>query len=90
MCVFLYAGFDAIFNFLNGDDLDAPKYAALILPLGNCAQFLNDELVLPLVEPGLKAAVKYVQELGNDDLKQKVIGALSVSNYVSNLCVECG
>ena len=66
-------GFDTIHKLLASDDLDAPKYAALIQPLGSCAHLLNADLILPLIEPGLRAAVKYVQQLTKDDLKQKVL-----------------
>ena len=57
---------------LNSSELDAPAYAALIAPFGSCAQYLNKDVVKPLLEPGLKSAVAFVQNLKSDDLKQKV------------------
>ena len=54
------------------DDLLAPEYAALIMPFGKCASYLNATVVRPLFEPGLKAAVNFVQNLSENQLKNKV------------------
>ena len=45
---------------------------ALLAPFGNCAQYLNSDIVKPLLEPGMKSVIKYIQDLTVDDLKDKV------------------
>ena len=46
--------------------------AALLAPFGNCAMYLNCDVVKPILEPGMKSVIKYVQGLSADDLKDKV------------------
>ena len=63
---------EQIERLLASEELEAPEYAALIMPFGNSATYLNTQIVRPLFEPGLKAAVQFVQNLPADQLKQKV------------------
>lgn len=46
--------------------------AALLHPIGLCAEFLNPEAVKPVLAPGLEKIVTYIQELSENDLKDKV------------------
>lgn len=46
--------------------------AALLQPFGQCAELLNTKVVQTILAPGMEIAVKYVQKLGDDDLKEKV------------------
>ena len=46
--------------------------AALLSPFGHCAEFLNKEVVHHLLAPGMEAAVKYVHNLDENSLKDKV------------------
>lgn len=45
---------------------------SLLGPLGICAEFLNHKVVQPLLAPGMEIAVKFVQNLTENDLKDKV------------------
>ena len=46
--------------------------AALMQPFGQCAELLNTKVVNSILGPGMEIAVKYVQKLNDDDLKDKV------------------
>ena len=46
--------------------------AALLQPFGQCAELMNTKVVQPILGPGMETAVKYVQKLSDDDLKEKV------------------
>ncbi len=46
--------------------------SALFMPFGECAELLNTKAVQPLLAPGMETAVRYVQKLSDDDLKDKV------------------
>ena len=46
--------------------------AALMQPFGQCAELLNTKVVHSILAPGMEIAVKYVQKLNDDDLKDKV------------------
>ena len=41
-------------------------------PFGQCAELLNTKVVQSILGPGMEIAVKYVQKLNDDDLKDKV------------------
>ena len=41
-------------------------------PFGMCAELLNTKVVQPLLGPGMEIAVKYAQNLNDEDLKDKV------------------
>lgn len=51
--------------------------AALLLPMGVCANFLNTAKVSPYLVPCLDKAVEYVKALKDDDLKSKKIRGVS-------------
>lgn len=42
------------------------------MPFGHCAELLNTSVVQQLLAPCMETAVKYVQKLSDDDLKDKV------------------
>ena len=46
--------------------------AALLQPFGNCAEYLNPKVMQVVFAPGMEKAVRYVQELEENDLKEKV------------------
>jgi ubiquitin carboxyl-terminal hydrolase 9/24 len=46
--------------------------ASLLAPFGNCAEYLNASVVKPVLGPGLDRAVQFVQNLKENDLKDKV------------------
>ena len=46
--------------------------AALLAPLGVCAEYLNESVVEPMLCVGIEKAVKYVQSLEDNELKEKV------------------
>ena len=46
--------------------------SSLLAPLGKCAERLNPKVVQPLLAPGMEVAVKFVQNLSDNDLKDKV------------------
>ncbi len=45
---------------------------ALMSPFGMCAELLNTKVVQPLLGHGMEIAVKYAQNLNDEDLKDKV------------------
>ena len=53
--------------------------AALLRPFGICADFLNPNVMLDILAPGLKKAIKYVQSLEEKDFKEKVSSLSSFS-----------
>ena len=46
--------------------------AALLAPLGVCAEYLDDGVVEPMLCAGMGKAVKFVQGLEANELKEKV------------------
>ena len=46
--------------------------AALLRPFGMCAEFLNPKVVTDLLAPGMEKAIKFIQNLEEKDLKEKV------------------
>ena len=46
--------------------------AALLAPLGVCAEYLDDGVVEPMLCAGMGKAVKFVQGLEATELKEKV------------------
>ncbi|ELT87806.1 hypothetical protein CAPTEDRAFT_215537 [Capitella teleta] len=83
-------GFSNIQHWLTQDNVDAPILAALLAPFGNCAEYLNVSVVKPILGPGLDRAVKFVQNLKPDDLKDKAVS--SVCDMLASmklLCLQC-
>ena len=46
--------------------------ASLFVPFGNCAEFLNTKVVTTILAPAMEVAVKFVTNLNENDLKEKV------------------
>ncbi|XP_077980970.1 ubiquitin carboxyl-terminal hydrolase 24-like [Glandiceps talaboti] len=69
------------------DELDAPLMAALLYPFGLCAEYLNAQKVSTILQPMMEKAIKYVQELEENDLKHKKSG--SVSDLLSSMKLLC-
>ena len=57
--------------------------AALLRPLGACAEFLNPEMVKRVLTDGIERSKLYVQELEEKDFKEKV----SVSWHMIHVCI---
>lgn len=47
--------------------------AALLRPFGMCAEFLNPKVVTEILAPGMEKTIKYIQNLEEKDLKEKVL-----------------
>ena len=57
--------------------------AALLAPMGNCVMYLNSDVVQPLLLPGMKNVIKYIQNLTAENLKDKVeCHSLRVTHFV--------
>ena len=54
------------------DDLDPVSMAAILRPLGNCAELLNPSAVRPMLTKCVERAVNHVTMLEDKDLKNKV------------------
>lgn len=65
-------GFTLVQEIFERDNLDPVSMAALLKPLGNCAELLNKTIVCPLLHNCMEKAVNYVTTLGDNDLKHKV------------------
>ncbi|CAH1774066.1 unnamed protein product [Owenia fusiformis] len=70
-------GFDHMKTLLAAEKLDAPAMSALLAPLGQCAEYLNGKSVQPMLATGMERAVKYVQGLKEDELKDKKVGCVN-------------
>ncbi|XP_064624443.1 ubiquitin carboxyl-terminal hydrolase 24-like isoform X2 [Lineus longissimus] len=80
-------GFDCISQALKDPDLDAPSISALLQPFGQCVDFLNPKVVEPMLAPGMEGAVRFVQDLKENDLKEKKVG--SVSDLLATMKTLC-
>lgn len=54
------------------EDLDPVSMAAILRPLGNCAELLNPSAVCPMLTKCVEHAVSHVTMLEDKDLKNKV------------------
>lgn len=54
------------------EDLDPVSMAAILRPLGNCAELLNPSAVCPMLTKCIERAVNYVTMLEDKDLRNKV------------------
>lgn len=54
------------------EDLDPVSMAAILRPLGNCAELLNPSAVCPMLTKCLEQALNHVTKLDDKDLKNKV------------------
>ena len=74
-------GLDMIRNkFETSEKLNAKEMSALFRPLGNCANLLVPETVKTQLSSCMEIAFKYLETLGEDELKSKDI------NFISDLC----
>ncbi|XP_060555692.1 ubiquitin carboxyl-terminal hydrolase 24-like isoform X1 [Ruditapes philippinarum] len=80
-------GFDHIKKILESEELDAPAIAALLKPLGVCAEFLDKEIMKSLLTNGMELSIKYVQNLAEKDFKEKKVG--SVSDLLASMKLLC-
>ncbi len=46
--------------------------AALLAVFGSCAEFLNPKVIQDVLQPGMEHSVKYINGLGETELKDKV------------------
>ena len=67
-------------KFEKSKKLDAEEMSALLKPLGNCARLLVPETAKNLLSSCMETAFKYLENLGEDELKSKDI------NFISDLC----
>ena len=54
------------------EDLDPVSMAAILRPLGNCAELLNPSAVCPMLKKCVEHAVNHVTMIEDKDLKNKV------------------
>ncbi|XP_013409431.2 ubiquitin carboxyl-terminal hydrolase 24-like [Lingula anatina] len=82
-------GFHCIEKSMKKEDLDAPAMAALFHPFGQCAEFLNEDVVKPLLANGLERVIQFVQGLSENDLKDKRVGSVcDLLATVKLICLE--
>ena len=67
-------------KFEKSEKLTAKEMSALLQPLGNCANLLVPETVKTQLSSCMETAFKYLENLGEDELKSKDI------NFISDLC----
>ena len=65
-------GFGLIQDAFENEDLDPVSMAAILRPLGNCAELLSPTAVCPMLLKCMDKAVNYVTSLEDKDLKHKV------------------
>ncbi|KAJ8306054.1 hypothetical protein KUTeg_016599 [Tegillarca granosa] len=68
-------------------DVLTMSMAALLRPLGMCAEFLNSNTVQEILAPGMERCIKYVQNLEEKDFKEKKVG--SVSDLLASMKLIC-
>ena len=79
-------GFGLIQDAFEREDLDPVAMAAILRPLGNCAELLSQSAVCPMLTKCMDRAVSYVSSLEDKDLKNKVkiLLFLSFKSFLSN------
>ena len=65
-------GFGLIQDAFEKDDMDPVAMAAILRPLGNCAELFNPSAVVPMLAKCTEKAISYVTCLEDKDLKHKV------------------
>ena len=65
-------GFGYIQDLFEKGDLDPVSMAAILKPLGNCAELFNQSAVNPMLSKCMEFAVNHVTSLKDKDLKNKV------------------
>ncbi|KAL9950990.1 hypothetical protein ACROYT_G043576 [Oculina patagonica] len=69
------------------DKVDAPMLAALLKPLGICASYLNAKVLPKVFSDVFEKTLGYIQELTNEDMKQKTVG--DVFDLLTTLKLLC-
>lgn len=80
-------GFSAIQTKLNTDEIEIACVSALVQPLGVCAEYLNSNLVQPMLDPVIHKMITYVQNLEEKDLKDKRL--VSIPDLLSAIKLLC-
>lgn len=82
-------GFGLIQDIFENSELDPVSMAAILRPLGNCAELLNPSAVCPMLTKCMEHAIKYVSTLEDKDLKSKDIGAVLDLLVALKLLCKC-
>ncbi len=82
-------GFGLIQDVFEREDLDPVAMAAILKPLGNCAELLSPTAVCPMLTKCMDKAVHYVTSLEDKDLKHKDIGAVLDLLVALKLLCKC-
>ena len=84
-------GFGLIQDIFDKKDepLDPVAMAAILRPLGNCAELLNPSAVCPMLTHCMEEAVRHVSKLEEKDLKSKDIGAVLELLVALKLLCKC-
>lgn len=69
------------------EKVDAPMLAALLKPLGICASYLNAKVLPKVFSDVFEKTLAYIQELTNEDMKQKTVG--DVFDLLTTLKLLC-
>lgn len=69
------------------DKVDAPMLAALLKPIGICASYLNAKVLSTVFSDVFEKTLQYIQELTNEDMKQKAVG--DVFDLLTTLKLLC-
>lgn len=80
-------GFTAIQEKLNSDELEIASVSALVQPLGVCAEYLNPNIVQPMLDPVIHKMITFVQNLEEKDLKDKRL--VSIPDLLSAIKLLC-
>uniref|UniRef100_A0A673MZ36 Ubiquitin carboxyl-terminal hydrolase 24 n=1 Tax=Sinocyclocheilus rhinocerous TaxID=307959 RepID=A0A673MZ36_9TELE len=80
-------GFTAIQCKLNQEEIEIGCVSALVQPLGVCAEYLNSNLVQPMLDPVIHKMITYVQNLEEKDLKDKRL--VSIPELLSAIKLLC-
>lgn len=65
-------GFGLLQDAFENEDLDPVDMAAILKPLGNCAELLNPSAICPILTSSMDRAVKFANSIEDKDLKSKV------------------
>lgn len=81
-------GFEEIKKQMETEEkVDAPMLAALLKPIGICASYLNAKVLSTVFSDVFEKTLQYIQELTNDDMKQKAVG--DVFDLLTTLKLLC-
>ncbi|KAM6962810.1 ubiquitin carboxyl-terminal hydrolase 24 isoform 2-T2 [Aplochiton taeniatus] len=80
-------GFTAIQAKLNAEEIEIGCVSALVQPLSVCAEYLNSNLVQPMLDPVIHKMITYVQNLEEKDLKDRRL--VSIPDLLSAIKLLC-